>query len=201
MSIGSPIPPNWEMIGQIAGTFLTGLAGVIYIYKKHIKTPLANLRNLSNVPHEVQKISQQLERNGGSTVADKIARIEENLERMEARQRHHLYHRGIQGIGLFETDAAGKWTIINPVVIEIFGRQEYELVGQGWINGLDRKHREVIFQSYLDAITNERIFETCVSIVNPMVGGTQQVEMKIMPLKLNSKIFAWCGELRVSEDL
>lgn len=203
----SNLTPNFanslpiENIAQAIGVFLTFVTTLIVVYRKYVKAPLQTIRELVTFREEVAQISQktdtiakQMERNGGSSMADKIAQIAESVAEIGERQKYHLFRRN-EELGLFETDSAGSWTIVNPLIPQIMGRSELEILGQGWTNAIVREQRQQIVQEYFDAIKFQRIYEVELAFQNNITGVRTTATLKLAPLSKGNRIFAWSGEL------
>jgi PAS domain S-box-containing protein len=83
--------------------------------------------------------------------------------------------------GVFRADAAGRATYANPACSEITGREEDELLGQGWVGAIHSAEREAVLQRWRAACSADRSLDTTFRLMRPD-GSRRFMRLRSRPL-------------------
>lgn len=181
-----------ETIAQVIG-----LAGAIGIAYKYAKKLFYKIRALLHTIESMQKIAYELSPNGGSSLKDAIARIEKRQIRTEQREKAVLSE---SFLPMFEADADGHCIWINRAYRTLVGRNNDELLGQGWENILHSDDQERVLQEWKRAVDGKRDFESEYRILNKEKNIIIPINCRSAALRNSSgECIGWLGTLRIIE--
>jgi PAS domain S-box-containing protein len=100
-------------------------------------------------------IAHQLKPNGGSSLHDKISRIETAMLRDNAVRRQQI---SATGLAFWESDAEGKTIFASDALSELIGIDTDGILGNGWVTNLHPEDRERVYQEWSDAMEQKRAF-------------------------------------------
>lgn len=139
---------------------------------------------ISQLMEDVGEMKAILSPNGGSSIADKINRIDEKVHSIEDRTLHfeqeQLMIAAELPFGIYHTDRDGRMTYANSYYRRLTGRSIEELLGTGWINSIHPNDRGIAFQQWTDAVRDERDYDDVQRLVG-IAGDVQTVRVKAHP--------------------
>jgi len=100
-------------------------------------------------------IAHQLKPNGGSSIHDKISRIEVAMLRENAVRRQQIC---ATGLAFWESDAEGKTIFASDAMSELVGVDAEEILGNGWVTALHPDDRERVYKEWTSAMQQKRAF-------------------------------------------
>ena len=140
---------------------------------------------------ELDKLVEQFQPNGGTSVRDAIDRIDFSVQRNTARFIAMLNHE-IRAV--FECDVEGQCTFANKALSDLFGMADDELMGNGWLVGIDPADRERIWQVWLSCVKSHIPYEAVYSVRNQRTNVKQLVRAYSMAMKnLKGNIIGFHG--------
>ena len=159
------------------GTTIAGIctaSGTIYLFVKRLmkklKPHLEILENLRKLTLTVNEISSQFQKNGGSSLADKINSLQkdvkENIVLTKKIENRQIFNSDISDLVMFETDSNGNCTFVNSAYSRLIQRPKEELLGGGWILGIIEEDRDSVLKEWHEAIATKRNFEKTINLVN-----------------------------------
>jgi PAS domain S-box-containing protein len=154
-----------ERIADI-GAILAAAAGIYAVGRKIAKTGRAAVNTHEKIVALTEKltpatvdaivtIAYQLKPNGGSSLHDKISRIEAELLRENAVRRQQIC---ATGLAFWESDSAGKVVFASAALGELIGTSTEDILGNGWVTNLHPEDREQVFAEWEAAVQQKRAF-------------------------------------------
>ena len=140
-----------QVAGIIAGSIITILtaAKVVVLPTYHF------IKRLVKVFETIDKMAVQFSPNGGSTLRDAIDRIENRINTVEQRQKILFMD---SPFAVFEANKQGSLIEVNRTYSKWTKMSAPELLGSGWLNLIQRDHRERISKEWDSAIDDVREF-------------------------------------------
>lgn len=184
-----------EVIG-----LLIGIGTVLTAIWRYIVRPLWRWgRGLSTVTQRVERIWQELQPNGGSSIRDHINRQTDMITRIETRQ---LVSEQVDkqvfaalNLGVVRCDALGRVTEINRNYSRITGRTFEEVSGTNWSNCVHPDDRESLIEEWRVCVEEGKQLDRQMRFVRPD-GYVQVVHSRACAL-LNGdgKTIGWFGTI------
>lgn len=135
----------------------------------HRKVKAARERKLALDAHRaaqaemLEYVFQQHKPNGGSSMTDRLARIESMCNSHERSMRHMETRSRLSmtalDYGEFITDKTGRIISVNIILQRQTGRSPEELFGNGWINAVHESVRLEVMQEFARCVATERAYE------------------------------------------
>ena len=147
-----------------------------FVYKPARKTFL----RVSRAINSIDEISYLIKPNGGSSMSDRLHRIERALLYADAR---HKVLTSAVNVALFETDEKGTCIWVSPEWTEISGIDNEHALENGWVNAIHEEEREEIFEEWKSAIEQRREFRRNYRMVHNKTGNIIYVRCITRTLK------------------
>lgn len=147
-----------EWIVQYATAIQTVIGCLIAIgtlgvaIKKFIINPITKIGVLLN---KVEEISKTILPNGGSSIIDRLSRIEKAQIVIE--NKYKLLSLAL-GIAMFEADKDGKFIWVSEEWTKHTGIHRDELDDNHWLNGIHEDDRSRVFKEWIDSMAQSREF-------------------------------------------
>jgi PAS domain S-box-containing protein len=148
--------------------------------------------------HDVKFIAEELRPNGGQTVKDKINNLDGNVsalrhraEKIDARQWAIV---SSLNQPTWESDAAGMAIRANASLLELIGRGQEDLVGNGWSNILAPEDAARVWREWTLAVKQLRTFELVYDVINVITKKRYRVRAVAVPyFDSERKPHGWIG--------
>lgn len=182
-------PSEWV---QTISAGLGILGTMVWLWKKKI----------APVHRQVKKIFAEASSNGGSSIKDTVARIDEIV----AEIRDHLAanaHRmrtllQADHKPVFETDATGQFIWINDAYVEMCGRMPYDIYQTGWLTHVAQEERADVNEEWAACVSQLRDFDAEYTICNHKKNESYRVRVRATLLRgLNDKVMGYLGTVEV----
>jgi PAS domain-containing protein len=126
--------------------------------------------NISDMKAKISFIHSELTPNHGSSIKDKINRIEDRIACQNSTI-DKISHRQIwlldnESVPLFETDIDGKFTWVNKKFKDLVHRDDKYLLGYGWKNIIHDRDRDAVIDKFMKCITDQITYEDSFEIVD-----------------------------------
>lgn len=110
---------------------------------------------------ELVEIKKQVTLNGGSSMKDSLARIEDSMVfRDEIHRRIISYiEEGKNPIGTFETDEKGKWVFASDNLLTLCDMTISEVLGDGWKNSIHQEDLNDVVHYWKESIVSNIDFK------------------------------------------
>jgi PAS domain S-box-containing protein len=131
------------------------IAVSVLLYRKGIKPMVAFLRNYTSTVYKINAIFEEITPNGGTSIKDKIDRIDRQVTLVNERQKASSAD---FPDALFETDPEGNCYWINRTYARMVKRLPSELMGRGWQNAIAQEDREEVVEAWYSAAKDDREF-------------------------------------------
>lgn len=166
-------------LGVIASAALAMLSMFVMWPKisKRIKSIREKMRGTTEIKAMIGEMSNKMEvfhrdLNNG------IVKATERIDLISSRQVSDDFSNDTAGI--FETNKAGEFKIINREFIRLSGLTETEASGNGWINMIAPEHRKSVEGHWNDAVGHDRNFE----IDTVILKSGQRMKARIRAFKM-----------------
>lgn len=162
-----------EFFKSIYGILITGIAfvGIMYRFGKKLRTYYKDsVEKRNDMRRKIDVIFKELIPNHGSSIKDKIDKLEISLnrntiitEKILSQMKWVLEH---QNFPIFECDDNGLWVWANEYLIRVFQKNIGYFLGKGWKNIIHPDDREKISlhweQCIKDRIDCDVVFRTVI---------------------------------------
>lgn len=163
---------------------------------KYGKKAYVSIVEYLSAPTKISYIESQLKTNGGSSIKDAIARIE---QRQIAAEQRSLYIIDADGIsGAFETGADGKWIRGSMGLSRLLSRSFEEIADNNWIQIVAEEEREEVLKSWESAIEHKTIFNKKFTII--IREKPHKVNCAAFPMVLKKDLIGYFGIIKLIQD-
>lgn len=166
---------EWGIVVSIVG-FLIGLLKPIRTklagwYKKHFcKTRDLLEQHALEEQATLERIEAELRPNGGTSLRDVINDIQERVHESDAFQRASL---NIHDVAIIRFDEKGRVVHVNRQLVHLVSMSFDQLKGDGWINFISARERDLIMRKWREAVEGGREFSENATIL--CADGTEVV--------------------------
>jgi len=112
-------------------------------------------------------LMNQFKPNGGGSVLDKLNRIDSSLQINSARTVAMINHASHP---IFECDVHGNCVLVNKSICDLFGLSPEEMLGSGWISGVDQPDRDDVIDTWRSSVTKKIPYEHRYNVRNAKTG-------------------------------
>ncbi len=153
---------NPQEIGAWAGA-VVGLITLLGLCRKLVIMPLwesvANARRQQELwqrrEENLQWVVDSLRPNGGTSLTDRLTRIESMLVEMKRVQHAMIL---LDSSGIFITNSSGDWETVNRAWGEMTGFSPDQARGQGWVSAVHADDQERVWKAWAAAVAQKREF-------------------------------------------
>jgi len=159
------------------------------IGKYYVMPAYENHRKMASAIGKIDKIYEQINPNGGSSMFDTVQRIENRLIFVE--QKTGVYLQDARH-SIFDVNKKGKIIGVNRTFCRLLGATEKELMGGGWLNFVNES--TAVGDRFNHAIANEIEFKMTFDMVKTN-GEIVHVNCSANPLRstLSQDIIGYLG--------
>jgi len=144
---------------------LIGAPTVLFSLYKFVNWVVRSSDRLKHVFVTVESINEKFSKNSGSSIADKIDKIVDNVQLIKCQARSYCDE--LQNdTGMLETDVTGKVIWANHQFSELTGISLEATLNNGWLNSVHISDRQLIFKEFHIAIEQARDFELTYKCAN-----------------------------------
>lgn len=165
--IGNFLKEFWVPVAQLIAIGGTA-AGV---YKKYGKPVVGKVNEYNAIVTAVQAMTADmklikgiLQTNGGASIADAVARMEQSLSLQRSTVRMHA---NLLSYATFEADKEGDWTHISRQITIWTGFSREDLMEARWVSHIRSDQRKEVQLYWGHCIIDQRMFEAEFTIVTP----------------------------------
>jgi PAS domain S-box-containing protein len=158
---------SWQTLTVFLGQAAGVLTACAVIWKFIGKPTLEGIKKLREALFFIER---ELRPNGGGSLRDAANRIEQkvnvanrNIGLIGQRQ---LAMYNLDAVGIWETDANGLCTYVNPAMARLAGAAPGEFMGLGWKTLVHPDDREELSAAWKSAVADKRDFEFHYRFVN-----------------------------------
>ena len=150
---------SWVDILRDYSLYATGASAalglIIFLYRKAVKPMFVALQTYYQAIEKIDKIFDEITPNGGTSMKDKIDKIDDNLHLWQEIQ---LAMAADTKAALFRTDSEGNCVWVNRTYTKIVGRSFSEILGHGWQNVISQEDREKVVAEWYKSVEENREF-------------------------------------------
>lgn len=118
---------------------------------------------------DINAAVKELQPNGGRSVLDRVRRLDNTIEELNARQRAVLDR---DPVPVYECDPEGRCTYANIALCELFGLSEKDMLGFGWLESLHPDERIRVHGLWTECVRKRIPYECRYDVRDP---GTHAV--------------------------
>lgn len=138
----------------------------------------------------VNKVKNQVTKNGGTSLLDAVNRIE--LRLAELTSLNEATHQ-LSQLPMFKTNEKGECIWVNTAYTAATGKSIEDLKGHGWISIVHEDDRKEVIEEWEKSVKDDRRFEFTYRVVNALQGVIHLVKCRSYPVILNHKIAGYLG--------
>lgn len=153
--------PTWVQIDVEITALITLIFTALYysvyiIFWKKWYIPRQQLmEQLIKAVPKINEVHAQFYLNGGSSMADRLVRIENSLVHIGQVQHVHLLE---HELGIYQTDENGDCISVNRTYCRIVDRTEGECLGTGWVDVIHPADADDVLRVWKNAVKGRRDF-------------------------------------------
>lgn len=169
---------DWGQFATFIGALAAVATGITVIYKLIIM-PIKNfLSKIIALSVTINRIAEEFNPNGGSSLKDAITRIELGISFSNSMENTLAT---MLGIAMWRSDKDGKYIWASSKLCEIYDLNQDDMNGTGWINGVAEEDREQVVESWELAVKEKRRYEnsyTLTSGVKVHASGSRVLDVR-----------------------
>ncbi len=147
---------------------------------------------------KVNDLCNELKPNGGSSLRDAIDRIELSLERHNLKM---LSLQDFQDLCLYECAPDGSCTYASKALCELFGLSHNDMLGNGWLGGIDEKYRIAAFHHWKECVDQKVPYNNSYIVKNRKTGDHINVITMAKPIiDSRNQISSYLGIVQVTKN-
>ncbi len=150
--ISTSLIQNYAIYGAAISAVISS---IILIYKRVVKPLVKHFSNWYDMMNKVDKIFDELTPNGGTSIKDKIDRMDSGLALVQQVQQAMAAD---TESALFRTDSEGRCVWVNRTYTRIVGMNLAEVLGHGWQNAIAQEEREIVVAEWYKSVEENREF-------------------------------------------
>jgi PAS domain S-box-containing protein len=196
---------DWYYVLGIAA-LLSGAA--LFLYRKAwgpaYRYVRDKMRRVTTALDSVERISDQMFPNGGSSMRDAVDRMSKMMldmskdVSMSVAQNRSLFEQS--DLGMFEGNEEGAVVWANRALRKLSGMRLEQLVGSGWINAVHDDDRRRVENDWMLCTGNRRPFLSMFRITHIGTGASTSVHCEAYPVFADGGIGSgWLGLIRTRE--
>jgi len=171
---------TFESIQIVLGAILA-IVGVLVAFKKYVVNPIMNaIKKVSLLLVKVDEISKIIQPNGGSSVLDKLSRIEKAQIVIE--NKHKLLSL-VLGVAMFETDKNGNYIWVSSEWSKYTGMAQEETLNNDWLTGVHEDDRDMVHEEWSKCLIQKREFFCRFRLKHTATGKVLPVKCTTLLLK------------------
>ncbi len=99
-------------------------------------------------------------------------------------------------IGLFECDSKGECVWVNRALCELYGMEEFDMMGHGWLTAVLEEQRSIVLQEWINSIKNDMPYSWGYNIINQQTGENVRVRATALTVRDDDrKPLLFCGSV------
>lgn len=188
-----------------AGGIATALLSIWGIWIKIIKPWFEESRKsreqivkaityIEGISEKLEKVSKELQPNGGGSIKDKINQIAQDVKIMKVERDATFY---LSKEPSFKSDGKGYYTSVNHSLSQLIGVPESELLGLGWLNYISLEDRDRIWEELENIFESGKEISLFYNIKNPSVTESIPVKCRAIINRDTNKIISVIGTIEI----
>lgn len=188
-----------------AGGIATALLSIWGIWIKIIKPWFEESRKsreqivkaityIEGISEKLEKVSKELQPNGGGSIKDKINQIAQDVKIMKVERDATFY---LSKEPSFKSDGKGYYTSVNHSLSQLIGVTESELLGLGWLNYISLEDRDRIWEELENIFESGKEISLFYNIKNPSVTESIPVKCRAIINRDTNKIISVIGTIEI----
>jgi PAS domain-containing protein len=200
----------WTIVQHLiigAGGLATAILAIWGIWAKILKPWLKESRekretlfkaigHIEGISEKLEKVSQELQPNGGGSIKDQIKQIANDIKIIRVERDATFY---LSKEPSFKSDGKGYYTSINYALSQLVGVSESELLGLGWLNYVALEDKDRIWEEWENIIESGKEISLFYGIKNPTTMEVISVKCRAVINRDNNKILSVIGTIEPTE--
>ncbi len=180
-----------EYYTEIVTLFATVLANLI-IFIRVLNKKLQPIKESSEATRH------QVEKNGGTSIADAIGRIEANTNELKG------WFRGIHQINpnpIYQTDQAGYYVWVNPAYTKLVGAASHDLLFKSWLSVVYSQDKARVLEAWEAAVEAKSTFDCKFKMINLLDDHVFEVRSIAYPVFSKDTLIGYIGTITLMNPL
>jgi len=200
----------WTIVQTLiigAGGLATAILAIWGIWAKILKpwfkesrekreTLFKAIGHIEGISEKLEKVSQELQPNGGGSIKDQIKQIANDIKIIRVERDATFY---LSKEPSFKSDGKGYYTSINYALSQLVGVSESELLGLGWLNYVALEDKDRIWEEWENIIESGKEISLFYGIKNPTTMEVISVKCRAVIIRDNNKILSVIGTIEPTE--
>lgn len=200
----------WTIVQTLiigAGGLATAILAIWGIWAKILKpwfkesrerreTLFKAIGHIEGISEKLEKVSQELQPNGGGSIKDQIKQIANDIKIIRVERDATFY---LSKEPSFKSDGKGYYTSINYALSQLVGVSESELLGLGWLNYVALEDKDRIWEEWENIIESGKEISLFYGIKNPTTMEVISVKCRAVINRDNNKILSVIGTIEPTE--
>lgn len=200
----------WTIVQTLiigAGGLATAILAIWGIWAKILKpwfkesrekreTFFKAIGHIEGISEKLEKVSQELQPNGGGSIKDQIKQIANDIKIIRVERDATFY---LSKEPSFKSDGKGYYTSINYALSQLVGVSESELLGLGWLNYVALEDKDRIWEEWENIIESGKEISLFYGIKNPTTMEVISVKCRAVINRDNNKILSVIGTIEPTE--
>lgn len=133
--------------------------------RREKKTNLDNaISHIEVMAKKLDEVSKELQPNGGGSIKDQVKQIATDVKVMRIERDATFY---LSKEPMIKTDGEGHCISANYAICSIFGIQQNEMLGLGWLNSIQESDRARVREEWENIIESGNELSTYFAVKNP----------------------------------
>lgn len=175
-----PTSMDYQEWAALLTIVVTIAGGLLAFHLRIVKPVTRRFKALAAIVPKVELLVAELSPNGGTSIKDKINRIDLAVRVIDFRNRSM---QELLDEGIYEADPSGMCTYANRMASHLFGLTPEEMQGTGWLRALDDDDRLHQWNAWLRATEAGIPYSAEYNIINQITGSVLRVRTRAAAIK------------------
>lgn len=154
-------------------------------------------QDVLDVKASTARLEAELRPNGGSSLRDAVDGLATRMDLFSARKMAAL---DAQDVAYFETDSGGRLTIASRSLCRLAGRDDGELMGNGWLDSIMPVDRPRVAEAWHDSVARGTALTEYAACVRPS-GSAIACRIDACPVVVAGSVAGWVGLVTKVEEV
>lgn len=155
-------------------------------------------KKLKPIQENSEATRHQIEKNGGNSIADAIARIEANTEELKG------WFRGVHQVNpnpIYQTDNEGYYVWVNPAFARLVGSAPVDLLNRSWLSVVHSEDKTRVLTEWNTSVESKASFDSKFRMINLLDDHVFEVRSLAYPVFAKDNLIGYIGTLSLMNPL
>lgn len=155
-------------------------------------------KKLKPIQENSEITRHQVEKNGGASIADAVARIEANTEELKG------WSRGIHQVNpnpIYQTDNQGYYVWVNPSFARLVGSAPIDLLSRSWLSVVYSEDKARVLAEWTTSVASKANFDSKFRMVNLLDDHVFDVRSLAYPVFAKDELIGYIGTISLMNPL